>query len=143
MSNMVLCERPVDALSLMDQGFDDILDFWNINFAPAFNPRLEVRETEKDFRLSMEVPGMKRDEIHIEVEDGVLRLHGEKKSQADDKDAPCRYSERTYGSFERTLRLPDNADAGSVHAKYADGLLELTIPKREVAKPKTLEVKIE
>lgn len=141
MANVVLYQNP---LSLMESRLDSLLDFWNVDYAPAFNPRLEVKETDKDFRLTMEVPGMKREDIHIEVDKGMLRLTGEKKAEVDDKsDARCSYSERSYGSFERALRLPDNVDANAIHAKYSDGLLELTIPKREEVKPKALEIKVE
>ena len=144
MANLVLYERPLSSLSLLDEGLDNLLDWWNVDYAPAFNPRLEVRETDKDFRLTMEVPGMKREDIRIEVDKGMLRLHGEKKVENMEKsDGRCCYSERSYGSFERALRLPENVDGGAIHAKYSDGILELTIPKREEVKPKALEIKVE
>ena len=143
MSNLVLYKRPLNALNLFDDAFSDLFDgYWHRDFAPAFNPRAEVTEHEKEFRLALEVPGMKREDIHAEVKDGTLRLWGERKAYAKKEKENVCYSERSYGSFERTFQLPENVAADRIDAKYNNGILELTIPKTEEVKPKAIEVKI-
>lgn len=144
MSNLVLYDRPLSALSLWDRSFSDLLEgFWDVGFASAFSPKVEITEQDKEYRLVMETPGMKKEDIHVEVKDNVLRLWGEKKSETSkEKDKYC-YSERSYGSFERTFRLPEGTDSGKIAAHFKDGMLELAIPKGEEKTQKTIEVKVE
>ena len=142
MSNLTLY-RPFRGLSLFDSDSDNWLnDFWNRSYAPAFNPNVEVTERENEFLLSVEAPGMKKDEVHVEVKEGVLRLWGEKKAERKEKKDNCTYSERSYGSFERSFRLPEHVKEGEISAHYENGILELTIPKAEVVKPKAIEIKV-
>ena len=139
MSNLTLYSRPFSALRLFDEDFDG---FWNRGYAPSFNPTVEVTEKENEYRLVAETPGLNKEDIHIEVKEGVLRLWGEKKAERNEKKENCTYSERSYGSFERSFRLPEYVDAEKIHAKYNNGVLELNIPKTEKAKPKEIEIKV-
>ena len=144
MSNLVLYKRPLNsAFSLLDREFGDLFDgFWNRSYAPAFNPRVEINETDKAYELTVEVPGVRKEEIHVETEDGTLRLWGEKKTENKSEQENCCFSERSYGSFERRFKLPDHVDAGKIEAHYRDGLLELRIPKAEQAQKKAIEIKV-
>lgn len=144
MKNITLYNRPSDLMTNWEKSLADLFDgFWTSDFASSFNPKIELSEMEKDYKLRAEIPGMSKEDIHVEVKDGSLRMWGEKKSEKQEKGENCSYSERTYGSFERVFRLPTHADADKINAAYKNGVLELTIPKTEEAKPKQIDVKIE
>ena len=144
MSNLTLCTRP----TLLDRWFgrdlsEDFDRFWNLDYARSFSPSVEVTESDDHYELAVEAPGMGKKDIHVEINDGVLRLSGDKQAEREDKKRNYHFSERSYGRFERAFRLPDHVNAGKIDAKYADGVLRLTIPKTEEAKPKAIEVKVE
>jgi HSP20 family protein len=106
------------------------------NWAPA----VDVLETDHDFVLKAELPGVNPDAVEIRVEDNTLYLKGERKLDADQKN--YHQIERAYGTFTRSFTLPTSIDADKVAANYKDGLLTLTIPKREEAKPKTIKIQV-
>ena len=107
----------------------------------SFEPVLDVTEDENAVSVRAEVPGMDPKDIHIEVDEGVLTLRGEKKEEKDEQKDGRHWTERRYGSFARAISLPAYVDAGKVEAKYKDGVLSITLPKTEQAKPKQVEVK--
>jgi len=90
-------------------------------------PSVEVSDTDREVRLNAEVPGMSEKDVELLMEDGVLTLRGEKKSETEDKDRG--YSERYYGRFERRIALPSNIDEKGVKADFKDGVLTVTLPK--------------
>jgi HSP20 family protein len=90
-------------------------------------PRLEVSETDRHVRITAEVPGMSEKDVELLLEDGVLTLRGEKKSEAQDKDRG--YSERFYGRFERRIPMPSSVDQEGAKADFRDGVLSITLPK--------------
>lgn len=92
-------------------------------------PSLEVSETDNEVRIAAELPGMNEKDVDLTVHDGVLTLRGEKKSEREDKESG--WSERSYGRFERRIALPDGVDEGACQATFRDGLLTVTLPKRE------------
>ena len=108
--------------------------------ARAFAPALNVVETEHAFTLTAELPGMAKDDVRITIEDGVLTLAGEKKREDEQKDGSWHRVERTYGAFERALTLPKGVDGEKAEARYKDGVLTITLPKSEQAKPRTLKI---
>jgi len=116
--------------------------FWDYNFSSEFLPRFEMRESDDAISVLFEVPGVKKDDIHVDIDAGVLRVRGERKAPEGKGDEECCCSELGYGPFERSFRLPDYVDEGKINAKHVDGILELTIPKREDKKRRTVEVKI-
>ena len=141
MSALTLYTRPL--ARLLDDDFGNLLDgFFPRSYAPSFSPSVEVTENDKAFTLHVEAPGMKKEEIHVEAKDGSLRIWGEKKSERNEKKENCTYSERSYGRFERSFRLPENVDVTKIDAHYRDGVLELALPKTEEAKPKQIEIKV-
>jgi HSP20 family protein len=109
----------------------------------AFYPAVDVYETKDSVVVEVEVPGMKKDDIKITIEDDVLRIHGEKKVEREEKDRNYYVVERSYGTFERTFRLPDYVDPEKIKAKFDKGVLTITIPKKEEEKKKVIDVKIE
>jgi HSP20 family protein len=113
-----------------DRMFDDLLN----GSLPAFGlgramtwPHVELSETDRELRVSVELPGMNERDVELTVDDGVLTIRGEKRSETDDKDRG--YSERFYGRFERRVALPSNVDEGKAEASFRDGVLMVTLPK--------------
>ncbi len=104
-------------------------------------PRVDICETEKDFCINAEVPGIKRDDVNISVEDHVLTITGKNEHKKEDKGETYHRIERFYGSFSRSFTLPDNVDEEKIVATFKDGLLSMSIPKTEIVKPKKIEIK--
>jgi HSP20 family protein len=102
---------------------------------------IDCCEDEKAYIITVEVPGAKREDIHIDLQGDMLTIRGEKKSEREDRTEHHRWAERTYGSFSRSFTLPRNALADRVEAAFRDGVLTLTIPKTEESKPKTVTIK--
>ena len=90
-------------------------------------PNVELSETDGEVRITAEVPGMSEKDVELLMEDGVLTIRGEKKSETEDKERG--YSERYYGRFERRVALPSNVDEGGANATFKDGVLTVTLPK--------------
>lgn len=107
-----------------------------------FLPSLEVKEDENQFQLHLDIPGMERKDLDISVTGNVLTVKGERKEEEQKKGKGYFYSERRYGSFQRSVELPVEVDADKVAANYKDGVLELTLPKSEKAKPKQIKVDV-
>ncbi len=95
-------------------------------------PNLELSETDKDIRVTAELPGLDEKDVEIIVEDGVLTLRGEKRSEVDDKDRG--YSERGFGRFERQVGLPKGVDRDNAVATFKNGVLTVTLPRLDAAK---------
>jgi HSP20 family protein len=104
-------------------------------------PAVDVFEKQDQLVIRAELPGLQREDIDVRVENGVLTLHGERKQDTEIKDEHAYRMERIYGAFSRSFTLPTSVDATKVAASYKDGVLELTIPKAETAKPKQIEIK--
>jgi HSP20 family protein len=103
-------------------------------------PAVDIYETNDSFVVSADLPGLNKDEIQIDLKDNTLTLKGEKKFEEKvSKDNYIRV-ERAYGSFVRSFTLPQNVDPEKIKAKYKEGVLEMTIPKKEEAKPKQIKV---
>jgi len=103
-------------------------------------PAVDVYETEHNLTLKAELPGVDPKDIEARVEDGTLYLKGERKFEKESKKENYHRIERTYGSFMRSFALPTSVDADKVSAEYRDGVLTLTLPKKEEAKAKTITV---
>jgi HSP20 family protein len=103
-------------------------------------PALEVLEKEDRFIVRAELPGIKEDGIEISVNDGNLTLKGEKKTEHEAREEHYRWTERTYGSFHRTISLTSAVDTEKIGATYEDGVLEIDLPKIAEVKPKKITV---
>ena len=108
-----------------------------------FVPAVDIYETDDAHVVEVELAGMKAEDVDIEIDQGLLTLKGERKSGRDVDEEGFKLTERVYGSFTRSFRLPDTIDADNVSADLADGVLKLVLPKREVAKPRKISVKAE
>jgi len=124
----------------VDKLFSDFMKPLRSDF--EFLPRVDAYETDDKVVLEIEVPGVKKEELKITVEDGVLKVCGEKKTERDEKGRNYRIVERSFGRFERAFVIPDYVDEKNIVAKYNDGVLTLEMPKKKEEKP-ALEIKIE
>jgi HSP20 family protein len=109
----------------------------------AWAPALDVRETDDSFVVEADVPGMEKDGIEITVLDNVLTIKGERKRAEEIKEESYRRVERIHGTFQRGLSFPTSVDAGKVKASFKNGVLQVTLPKHEKAKPKQISVDID
>ncbi len=108
----------------------------------AWAMRVDIREDENQIVIQADVPGMKQEDIHVNVDNGQLTISGERKFEdAENKDSYHRV-ERSYGRFSRTFQLPNTTDTGNISASYTNGVLVVTLPKLEEAKPRAIEVKV-
>lgn len=107
----------------------------------GWSPAIEVFEKEDKYVVKAELPGLKEDDVDISVSDDTLTLKGEKKTEHEVKEEEHHWSERTYGSFLRTIRLPSDVETKKIEANYEDGMLEITLPKMAEVKPKKITVK--
>ena len=107
----------------------------------ALSPALDITESDHDYVVTVELPGVKKEDLSIEMNEGILTIRGEKKSEREEKKERSHWVERTYGSFSRAFTLPPNAAGDRIDASFKDGVLTLRIAKTEAAKPKTIAVK--
>jgi HSP20 family protein len=116
---------------------DELLRSWNANQATSFTPLLDVRETKEEYLVLVDLPGVKSDDVTIEVSDHVLSISG---SRAPVETGEAQLSERPHGSFVRTLTLPQGVDDEKIAANYRDGVLELHVPKPAAQQPKKIAI---
>jgi len=105
-------------------------------------PLVDITEDEKEYIIKAELPEIKKEDVKVTVENGVLTISGERKFEKEEKNKKYHRVERAYGSFARSFSLPDVADAAKVNAEFKDGILRIHLPKSEKAKPKQIEVNI-
>jgi HSP20 family protein len=105
-------------------------------------PAVDIYENDNNIVLKAELPGVDPKDVEVRVEDNTLYLKGERKFEKETKEENYHRIERSYGSFARSFALPNSIDAEKVLAEYKDGLLTLTLPKREEAKPKTIKINV-
>lgn len=132
--------REVDSLqSEVNRVFDA---FFGGTRAPSrrWVPAMDLAETEDRLLLRADLPGLKREDVEIEIKDNVLTISGERRERHEDESEGYHRVERVFGAFSRSLTLPRGVNAGAVKAEFADGVLEITIPKPEERKPHRVEI---
>jgi HSP20 family protein len=113
-----------------------------ITSMPDWNPSVDIAETPEEYQIKAELPEVKREDVHLSVADGVLRLTGERKQEREEKGRKYHRVERHYGAFTRAFTLPENVDASRIRADFKDGMLSVRMPKAAVMASKTTEIKI-
>ncbi|MDH5624832.1 MAG: Hsp20/alpha crystallin family protein, partial [Nitrospira sp.] len=103
-------------------------------------PTVDISESEGGYLIKAELPEVKKEDVKVTVEDGVLTLSGERRQEKEEKGKKYHRVERSYGSFVRSFSLPESVDESGVKAEYKDGVLSLHLPKTEKVKPKSIEV---
>ena len=140
---------PWIGLSTMKKEMDRLFDrFWegDLPQLPSMGdwaPALDISETKDAVMLKAEIPGMDSKDIQLSLQDQMLTLKGEKKQEKEEKDEHYYRSERSYGAFMRTVRLPATVDGAKVAASFKNGLLTVTLPKAPAAKGTTIPIKAE
>jgi HSP20 family protein len=136
------CERP----GLVSYGrlanLQDELDRLFESPLRAWTPALDVQEDKDNYSVSVELPGLKREDIQVTLNDGALVVSGERHGEKTEEGVEIHRQERFYGKFQRALTLPAPVAAEKVKAQYKDGILTVTLPKTEEAKPKQIDVSV-
>ena len=137
--------------------FEDILDHYNramtqpraasdngreIMRKTDWVPVVDITENTESFVIKAEVPGINREDVKVSVDNRVLTISGERKSETEENNGRQHRIERYYGSFTRSFSLPENVDEGNIRAEYKDGILTLNLVKQEKAKPRAIEVQV-
>ncbi|MDD2914400.1 MAG: Hsp20/alpha crystallin family protein [Gallionella sp.] len=105
-------------------------------------PSVDISETDTAYLIKGEIPGVKKEDVKVTIQDGMLTIQGERKQEKEDKGKKFHRVECCYGSFMRSFRVPDDADENSVKAEFKDGMLNVTLAKSEKAKPKQINVSV-
>jgi len=108
----------------------------------AWTPPVDIFEGDSEYLIKLELPEVSRDDVKINLHEQTLTITGERKIENEDKRDGYHRVERSYGQFYRSFTLPPNVNAEAIQAQFKDGVLRLTLPKREEAKPKQIEVTI-
>lgn len=133
-STFTTLQREIDRL------FDDFGRGWD-RLAPVATPRMDVKDADGVIEITAELPGLEEKDVNIDLADGVLTISGEKRTESERKEKDYAVSERSYGSFSRSLALPTGVDPAAVTATMAKGVLKVTVPKPAAAKTAKIEVK--
>ena len=142
-----------ESLHPIDQFRQDMNDIFNHFFSDtgldpfsderhSFSPCLDIRETDKEYIVECELPGMDEKDIDLTLSDDILTIRGEKKQQVRDENGDYYCLERSYGRFERNLPLPEDADADHIDASFKKGILKLRVPKNQKTQPKAKKITI-
>jgi len=111
-------------------------------FFADWAPPVDIQETDKEYLIKAELPEVKKEDVKVEVLDGVLTIEGVRTQDKEEKGKKFHKVERSYGKFVRQFALPTEVEATKVQAEYKDGMVNVHLPKTALAKPKTIEVKV-
>ncbi|MEW5831521.1 MAG: Hsp20/alpha crystallin family protein [Campylobacterota bacterium] len=112
------------------------------DFFASFTPSVNTREGKYAYHIDVDLPGVKKEDISVKVENNVLTLKGERKTKEEVKKEDYYKMESSFGSFTRSFTVPENVDAENIHAENKDGVLEITLPKKEGKNKSAKEIKI-
>ncbi|KAF9110673.1 hypothetical protein BGX27_006021 [Mortierella sp. AM989] len=146
---------PFDRLDRrINQVFEHLTDPWSITnrrgqrttggdtalVSDFISPAVDVYETDKDWNIHVDLPGVRKEDIKVESNENSITLSAESKAKSDYTRDNVRYQERRFGTYSRTIPLPDSVDRNKIDAKFQDGVLHLCLPKGEASKPKKITV---
>ena len=133
--------RPVDLYQEMDSFLNSFMTKDSDNVEKTFTPSINVAESDTEYEVSADLPGVNSEEVNVEVHEGQLLISGERESAHEESDKKFHRVERTFGKFERRIGLPENVSESDISADYQDGVLTIVLPKSEKPKPTRIEVK--
>jgi HSP20 family protein len=110
--------------------------------ASVWTPAVDIAEDDNGYVVKAELPGVKKDQVKITMQDNVLSIRGEKEEEKESRSSSYHRVERSYGAFERRFSLPSNVRQDGIDATFKDGILTVTLPKAEEAKPKQIDVTV-
>lgn len=134
--------RPMSLLDDVERLARGIWESWPVTFRTSFMPRLDMYEEKDELVVKTELPGIKKSDLDISLEDDVLTIKAEKKQEEVAEEATYYACERSFGEYSRTVSLPFHVDADRVSATLKNGLLKIRLPKAEEAKSKHIEVNV-
>lgn len=137
--DMLNLQRQMDRL-FSEMWSETPMDAPIVASTPAFAPTCDIHETDSHYLMSFDLPGVKKEDIKIDLQDGTLTVSGERKEECEKKGKNQCRSERFYGSFSRSFQLPAGIKAEQVEASYAEGVLRLAVPKAEALKAQPIKV---
>ncbi len=120
--------------------FDHWFDRWHGDEVTSFVPKAGIAEREREFALSLDLPGFKKNELGVEVKDDQLIVRGERRKNENHKDGGYQREERVFGAFERRFVLPQSVARDKIAVNYSDGVLQVTLPKQAEAAARRLEI---
>ncbi len=132
--------NPFRSLLSFDNEMRNFFNLGNYESDTVWSPNVDIIDNENSYELKAELPGLKKKDITISVEDGVLKLSGDKKLENEKKEKNYHLRESFYGKFERNFRLPKDVEFDNIKAEFKNGVLDIHIPKSEKAKPKEIQV---
>ena len=144
--------QPVSELTRLRDQMDRMFEDWPRFFGRrtdeeglrgAWMPAVDIRESKDAFEVTAELPGVDSKDVDVSVQENTLTIRGERRREEVRENETVHRIEREYGVFERSFTLPRSADAEHIKANYRDGVLSLTVPKREESKPKSLKINVE
>ncbi|MGM0442609.1 MAG: Hsp20/alpha crystallin family protein [Fibrobacterota bacterium] len=137
MSNIVRSSNPFS--SLMDEVFGNN---YNLDRAAVMNPSVDIRENDDSYVISVDLPGMEKKDVNVTVENDMLRISGERKDETTTDEKGYHYSERSFGSFKREFRLPDDVQGDKTTAKMKNGVLEIDLKKSGEKKSREIDISV-
>lgn len=133
-----------DAINkLFDDNFASKYPQKQVEGGSSFSPLVDIYETKEEIKMDIELPGMKLNDIKVNIEEDSLIVEGERKDETVQKDRNYHRVERVYGKFSRSFNLPSNIDKEKINANFKEGLLKITLPKKESVKPKQIPISVE
>jgi HSP20 family protein len=142
-------KRRRDPFTALQREINDLFDrdFWDFGNMPSlfdegFSPAIDVKDHENRLEVRCDLPGVDKDDVDVTVSDNVLTVKGEKKGETEDKDGDYYRKESWSGSFQRSVQLPDSVNTEKAEAEMKNGVLTLTLPKKEEGKRKQIDVKV-
>lgn len=134
-------ETPFGVVRDFEREIGKIFDgSWNLRSEASFVPAVDVEETEQHYIMSFDLPGIKKEDINIEVHENQITISGERKQAYKRNTGSTSYKERAYGKFVRTFAIPQSVDTEKVEAHYENGVLVLALPKAEMAKSRKVQI---
>jgi HSP20 family protein len=132
-------------LSALQQEIDRLFDGFSRSFAgfpsPELMPSMDLSETDKEIEITAELPGLEEKDIQLNIADNVLTIRGEKKNEREETKKDYHLVERSYGSFTRSVQLPDGVNADNIKAVMSKGVLKVSVPKPAPAQTKKIDIK--
>lgn len=138
--------KPLALSDMLVGNFGSLVnDFFNEEYSKlsdiSFKPAIEVTEQENGYLAQVALPGVKKEDITISIENGLLKVTGERSTTKKEENEKVHFSEFRYGKFERTITLPKNSESDKVDAHFENGLLSISVLKKEEAKPRQILIK--
>ena len=134
---------PLAGLSRLPELRNELFDrLFNAPEAKSWVPALDVYEEKDNYVVKVELPGVNKEDVKLSLEQGTLTITGERKSETKQEGTEVHYTERFHGRFQRVIDLPESVAADKVTAQYKDGILTVTLPKSEHAKPKQIDIQV-